>query len=97
MDESGIVKDGVFCAANARNKQKAAPAPVTTTGKKSELVLKPIPEGARTYTVLKGDTLASIAAKFYKNKGSWQKIRDANFEDAKGTPPIHGGQVLRIP
>ncbi|MEO7319413.1 MAG: LysM domain-containing protein [Chthoniobacteraceae bacterium] len=76
--------------------QKAAPAPVTT-GKKSEPVLKPIPAGARTYTVQKGDTLASIAAKFYKNKGSWPKIRDANFEEPKGTPPIHAGQVLRIP
>ena len=77
--------------------QKAAPAPVTTTGKKSEPVLKPIPAGVRTYTVQKGDTLASIAAKFYKNKGSWPKIRDANFEEAKGTPPIHAGQMLRIP
>ena len=77
--------------------QKAVPAPVKTTGSKGELVLKPIPAGARTYTVLKGDTLASIAAKFYKNKGSWPKIRDANFEGAKGTPPIHAGQVLRIP
>ena len=77
--------------------QKALPAPTKTSGTKTELVVKPIPAGARTYTVHKGDTLASIAAKFYKNRGSWPKIRDANFEDAKGTPPIHAGQVLHIP
>ena len=77
--------------------QLANPAPVKTTGTKGEQVIKQIPAGARTYTVQKGDTFGSIAAKFYKNKGSWQKIRDANYENAKGTPPIHAGQVLMIP
>lgn len=77
--------------------QLANPAPVKAAGTKSELVVKPIPAGARTYTVQRGDTLGSIAAKFYKNKGRWPKIRDANFEGARGTPPIHAGQVLMIP
>lgn len=77
--------------------QLASPAVAKATGTKGEMVIKPIPAGARTYTVQKGDTLGSIAAKFYKNKGRWQKIRDANYENAKGTPPIHAGQVLMIP
>src|SRR3954465_3835002 len=34
--------------------------------------------GARTYVVRDGDTLASIARKFYKSTGRWKKIRDAN-------------------
>ncbi len=77
--------------------QKAAPAPASGTTAKGALVKKEIPAGARTYTVQKGDTLASIAAKFYKNKARWQQIRDANFESVKGTPPIRAGQVLMIP
>lgn len=79
--------------------QKAVPAPSTakTVGPKGEPAMKPIPEGARTHTVQRGDTLGSIANKYYKNKGRWQQIRDANFVDAKGTPSIHAGQVLRIP
>ena len=77
--------------------QKAAPAPASGPAPKSEVVPKPIPPGAKTYTVQKGDTLGSIAAKFYKNKAQWPKIRDANFTGAKGTPPIRAGQQLVIP
>ena len=77
--------------------QKAAPAAAQGTGAKGEMVQKPIPPGARTYIVQKGDTLGSIAAKFYKNKARWPQIRDANFQGAKGTPPIKAGQELVIP
>ena len=78
--------------------QKSIPAgPTGPTPKGGELVQKPLVPGVRTYTVLKGDTLGSIAAKFYKNKGNWPKIRDANFQGTKGTPPIRQGQVLMIP
>ena len=77
--------------------QKSTPIPGTAPSGKGEPVQKPIPPGARTYTVQRGDTLASIAAKFYKNKGRWTQIRDANFHGGKGTPPIKAGQVLVIP
>ena len=77
--------------------QKTTPAPSTGPVPKGEVVQKPIPPGAKTYTVQKGDTLGSIAAKFYKNKAQWPKIRDANFTGAKGTPPIRAGQELVIP
>ncbi len=77
--------------------QKAAPAPSQATGPKGELVQKPITPGTRTYIVQRGDTLGSIAAKFYKNKSRWPQIRDANFTGGKGTPPIKEGQELMIP
>ena len=77
--------------------QKSASTPVPASGPHGEPIKAPIPPGARTYTVAKGDTLGSIAAKFYKNKARWPKIRDANFPGAKGTPPIQAGQELIIP
>ena len=76
---------------------KEVPALVKTTGVKVELVRKEIPAGAKTYTVVRGDNLGLIAAKVYKNKGRWMTIRDANWVGAKGTPPIHVGDVLMIP
>lgn len=78
--------------------QRATPAPASGPALKgSEVVQKPIPPGAKTYTVQRGDTLGSIAAKVYKNKARWPQIRDANFTGAKGTPPIRAGQELMIP
>lgn len=76
---------------------KSTPAASQQGGANGPPVKVPIPPGARTYVVAKGDTLGSIAAKFYKNKARWPKIRDANFPGAKGTPPIRPGQELIIP
>jgi len=49
---------------------------------------------ATTYTVQRGDTLSSIASKFYSNAAEYQKIMDAN--NLTNTN-IFVGQVLRIP
>jgi LysM domain len=47
------------------------------------------------YTFKKGDTLAKIASKFYKNSKKWKKIADANgIRDPKSIKP---GRVLVIP
>jgi LysM repeat protein len=52
---------------------------------------------ARSYTVQRGDTLASIARKFYKNSARWQKILEAN-SDIIGKPgDLKPGQTLTIP
>lgn len=47
-----------------------------------------------TYTVRSGDTLTSIAERFYHN-ADWQKI--AAFNHLSDPNLIHPGQVLRIP
>jgi tetratricopeptide (TPR) repeat protein len=64
---------------------------------KGEPVQKPIPPGARTHIVEPGETLASIAAKFYKNRARWKDIQDANFYALEGTVKIKPGQKLIIP
>lgn len=58
---------------------------------------KPIPPGARTYVVAPGDTLASISQKFYKGRGRWKDIQDANFNTLEGTVKLKPGMTLVIP
>ncbi|XHR28140.1 MAG: tetratricopeptide repeat protein [Chthoniobacteraceae bacterium] len=66
-------------------------------GPKPEQTQKPLREGVRTYTVGPGDTLASIARKFYNNSAKWKNIQDANFEPMDGTAKLKPGMVLMVP
>lgn len=68
---------------------KPTPAPGQSAGK--------IPAGARTYVVQKGDTLASISRKFFKNASRAKDIQDANSATLNGTNKIKAGQSLVIP
>lgn len=56
----------------------------------------PIP-GVRIYTVVPGDTLASISRKFYKTPGRWKDLQDANFNTLEGTAKLKPGMKLMIP
>ncbi|MGC1480231.1 MAG: LysM peptidoglycan-binding domain-containing protein [Chthoniobacterales bacterium] len=51
----------------------------------------------KTYTVQKGDTLASIARKFYDSAQRWKDIADANHNSLNGSVNLKVGQVLVIP
>ena len=64
---------------------------------KQEQIQKPLVEGTRTYTVEPGDTLASIARKFYQSAGRWKDIQDANFNALEGTAKLKPGMTLMIP
>jgi hypothetical protein len=75
-------------------KKETSPGPPVAKG---EPVQKPIPAGARTHIVEPGETLASIAGKFYKNRARWKDIQDANFYGLQGTAKIKAGQKLIIP
>lgn len=82
-------------ANTALKAQKSSP---TAAGKgKGDPVKKPIPPGARTYTVKSGDTLAKIARQFYKNAARARDIQNANAEQLGGTVKIKPGMVLIIP
>jgi len=75
--------------------QKALPP--ATVNAKGEAVQKAIPPGARTHTVQAGETLSTIAQKYYKNKTRWKDIQDANFNSLDGTVKIKPGMTLIIP
>lgn len=57
---------------------------------------RPAP-GSKTYTVLPGDTLASISRKFYKTKARAKDIQDANHNSVPDITKLKPGQTLIIP
>lgn len=78
--------------------QKSAPSiPAATAVKSGGAAQKPVPPGSRTHVVQAGETMASIAQKYYKNRARWKDIQDANFYSTNGTPTIKAGQTLIIP
>ncbi len=80
-----------------RSQKNATPPPVPPGMKKGEQVQRPIPANARTHTVGKGETLATIAQRYYKSKARWKDIQDANFYSLEGTAKIKPGMQLIIP
>ncbi len=52
---------------------------------------------ARTHTVVKGDTLAGIARKYYGKSAQWQKIAEANKDTLPDPTKLKLGMVLKIP
>lgn len=50
-----------------------------------------------TYEVQKGDTLQSIAQKFYDDSAQWRRIWDANDGIIDEPDDIYPGQELKIP
>ena len=56
------------------------------------------PDGGKSYTVVAGDTLGKIAARFYGSAAQWQKIYGAN-RNVIGSDPdvVRVGQKLIIP
>jgi len=53
--------------------------------------------GFAQYAVLPGDTLSSIATKYYGDASKWQMIYEANRYQIQDPNRIVVGQVLRIP
>ena len=53
--------------------------------------------GNRHYVVQNGDTLYSIARKFYKSPSRWKQIRDANRSKLAGGTRLEPGETLTIP
>ncbi|HYR59625.1 MAG TPA: LysM domain-containing protein [Chthoniobacteraceae bacterium] len=83
--------------AEVRAQKSAAPPAASSAAKAGEPAQKPIPSGARTHVVQPGETMASIAQKYYNNRARWKDIQDANYYSTEGTPKIKAGQTLIIP
>ena len=78
-------------------KDAAKPARGTQVNPPVVVAEQAIGKETRTYTVQKGDTLASIARKFYKTSQRYKDIQDANQNLLSGGVNLKVGQVLIIP
>jgi LysM repeat protein len=54
-------------------------------------------KGSRSYVVQPGDTLASIARKFYKSSSAWKKIRDSEGKRITDPSKLQPGETVIIP
>lgn len=69
---------------------KPSPTPAPSSSTKTSSATK-----TTTYTVVQGDSLASIAVKYYQDASKWNLIADAN--KLANPSVIHAGNVLTIP
>lgn len=58
---------------------------------------KPKPTSPRTHTVSKGETLSSIARRYYNDALAWKKIYNANKGRMKSATDVREGLVLSLP
>ena len=77
--------------------EPAAPKAVTPTTKAAPSQrFTPVATSGKTYTVVSGDTLATIATKVGVAAG-WQKLAAANTTTVTDPNLIFPGQVLQLP
>jgi tetratricopeptide (TPR) repeat protein len=70
-----------------------AAAPVSTVGESSPAE----PSRAHSYLVQKGDTLQSLALRYYGTRSAWEKIYQANRSGLPSKDQLRVGQQLVIP
>ena len=57
----------------------------------------PLIGGVESHVVEAGDTLGSLAARYYGDAGQWRLILDANLDDIPDPGRLFPGRVLKIP
>jgi len=90
---------GVLAAApqaHAAVKTPARPAAVTAQVRTDALIRHDQP-ASRHYTVRPGDTLSSIAERFYHNPADWQFLQKVNSAEVKNPNLIFAGEALSVP
>jgi nucleoid-associated protein YgaU len=85
---SGAATGGTPAPANLGSGARAsATAPARTVA----------PAAGRRHTVVKGDTLSSLAQKYYGSRSKWREILAANHDLLSGPNDLKIGMELRVP
>ena len=83
--------------AHAAVRTPAKAAATVEQARTDALVRRDAQPATRTYTVQPGDTLSSIAERYYNNPGDWQWIYNANSATIGNPNSIYAGESLTIP
>jgi len=83
--------------AHAAVRRPAKAAAATEQVRTDALVRRDAPLATGTYTVRPGDTLASIAERYYQDAGDWPWIYNANRSTISDPNTIYIGESLTIP
>jgi len=90
---------GVLAAAPQAHAAAGVPARAATVVEQvhTDAVLSRDQPASGHYTVQAGDTLASIALRFYGNPADWQRLYQLNRSEVKNPNLIYRGEVLNVP
>ena len=83
--------------AHAATRTPAKATAVAEQQARTDALVRHAQPATRTYTVRSGDTLSSIAEKFYHNPGDWPWIYHANQSQIRDPNSIYVGERLTIP
>ena len=83
--------------AHAAERTPAKATTVTEQQARTDALVERAQTAARTYTVRSGDTLSSIAARYYDNSGDWTWIYEANKSKIRNPNSVYVGESLTIP
>jgi LysM repeat protein len=83
--------------AHAAERTPAKATTVTEQQARTDALVKRAQPVARTYTVRSGDTLSSIAERYYHNSGDWTWIYAANKSKIHNPNSIYVSESLTIP
>jgi LysM repeat protein len=90
---------GVLVAAPQAHAAVQTPAKTTTVAERAhtEALVQHLQPASRTYTVRSGDTLSSIAQRFYGNPADWPFLYHANESEIANPNVIYVGEKLKVP
>jgi LysM repeat protein len=90
---------GVLVAAPQAHAAVKTPAKTTTVAERAhtEALVRHLQPASRTYAVRPGDTLSSIAQRFYGNPADWPFLYHVNESEIANPNVIYVGEKLQVP
>ena len=89
---------GVLVAGQAHATIKVPAKAITIAEQiRTDAVVRHDQRASRSYTVRPGDTLSSIAQRFYGNPADWRRLYQVNMSVIRNPDVIRPGQMLNLP